>query len=56
MKASAFNCASATSVENALELLIAHGGGAKVLSGGQSLMPAANPRLLRNSSSILAED
>jgi carbon-monoxide dehydrogenase medium subunit len=46
MKASAFNYARATSVGNALELLAAHGDGAKVLSGGQSLMPAMNLRLL----------
>jgi aerobic carbon-monoxide dehydrogenase medium subunit len=31
---------------NALELLAAHGDGAKVLSGGQSLMPAMNLRLI----------
>jgi carbon-monoxide dehydrogenase medium subunit len=46
MKASAFAYARATSVGNALELLMAHGDGAKVLSGGQSLMPAMNLRLL----------
>jgi carbon-monoxide dehydrogenase medium subunit len=46
MKASAFAYARATSVGNALELLVAHGDGAKVLSGGQSLMPAMNLRLL----------
>jgi aerobic carbon-monoxide dehydrogenase medium subunit len=46
MKASAFAYARATSVANALELLVAHGDGAKVLSGGQSLMPAMNLRLL----------
>jgi carbon-monoxide dehydrogenase medium subunit len=46
MKASAFSYARATSVVNALELLIAHGDGAKVLSGGQSLMPAMNLRLI----------
>ena len=46
MKASAFAYARATSVGNALELLAAHGEGAKVLSGGQSLMPAMNLRLL----------
>src|ERR1044072_9264831 len=45
MKASAFAYARATSVANALELLAAHGDGAKVLSGGQSLMPAMNLRL-----------
>jgi len=46
MKASAFSYARATSVANALELLAAHGDRAKVLSGGQSLMPAMNLRLI----------
>ena len=46
MKASAFSYARATSVGNAIELLVAHGDGAKVLSGGQSLMPAINLRLV----------
>jgi carbon-monoxide dehydrogenase medium subunit len=46
MKASAFSYARATSVVNALQLLAAHGDGAKVLSGGQSLMPAMNLRLI----------
>jgi carbon-monoxide dehydrogenase medium subunit len=46
MKASAFSYARATSVSNALELLQAHGDRAKVLSGGQSLMPAMNLRLI----------
>ena len=46
MKASAFAYARATSVSNALELLVAHGYTAKVLSGGQSLMPAMNLRLI----------
>ena len=46
MKASAFSYARATSVLNALELLAAHGDRAKVLSGGQSLMPAMNLRLI----------
>lgn len=46
MKASAFSYARATSVGNALDLLIAHGESAKVLSGGQSLMPAMNLRLI----------
>jgi aerobic carbon-monoxide dehydrogenase medium subunit len=46
MKAAAFSYARATSVTNALELLIAHGDKAKVLSGGQSLMPAMNLRLI----------
>src|ERR1700694_3333255 len=46
MKASAFSYARATSVGDALELLVAHGDKAKVLSGGQSLMPAMNLRLI----------
>ena len=46
MKASAFSYTRATSVVNALELLVAHGDKAKVLSGGQSLMPAMNLRLI----------
>jgi carbon-monoxide dehydrogenase medium subunit len=46
MKASAFSYARATSVANALELLHTHGDRAKVLSGGQSLMPAMNLRLI----------
>ena len=46
MKASAFAYARATSVANALELLATHGERAKVLSGGQSLMPAMNLRLI----------
>jgi aerobic carbon-monoxide dehydrogenase medium subunit len=46
MKASAFSYARATSVANALELLGAHGDRAKVLSGGQSLMPAMNLRMI----------
>jgi carbon-monoxide dehydrogenase medium subunit len=46
MKAAAFAYARATSIGNALELLAAHGDKAKVLSGGQSLMPAMNLRLI----------
>lgn len=46
MKAAAFAYARAASVVNALELLAAHGDSAKVLSGGQSLMPAMNLRLI----------
>jgi carbon-monoxide dehydrogenase medium subunit len=46
MKASAFNYARAASVSDALELLHTHGDRAKVLSGGQSLMPAMNLRLI----------
>jgi aerobic carbon-monoxide dehydrogenase medium subunit len=46
MKASAFSYARATSVGNVLELLAANGDRAKVLAGGQSLMPAMNLRLI----------
>jgi len=46
MKASAFSYARATSVGRRMELLAAHGDRAKVLSGGQSLMPAMNLRLI----------
>jgi carbon-monoxide dehydrogenase medium subunit len=46
MKASAFSYARATSVVNALDLLARYGERAKVLSGGQSLMPAMNLRLI----------
>src|ERR1700689_2937374 len=46
MKASAFSYPRATSVVNALALRAAHGDDAKVLSGGQSLMPAMNLRLI----------
>jgi carbon-monoxide dehydrogenase medium subunit len=46
MKASAFSYARATSVMNAIELLVTQGDRAKVLSGGQSLMPAMNLRLI----------
>ena len=46
MKASAFSYARAASVANALDLLATHGESAKVLSGGQSLMPAMNLRLI----------
>lgn len=46
MKASAFAYARPTSVAHALELLGVHGDKAKVLSGGQSLMPAMNLRLI----------
>jgi carbon-monoxide dehydrogenase medium subunit len=46
MKASAFCYARASSVGNAIELLVAHGERARVLAGGQSLMPAMNLRLL----------
>lgn len=45
MKASAFSYTRASSVADALDLLALHGDQAKVLSGGQSLMPALNLRL-----------
>ena len=45
MKASAFNYIKPKTVEDALALLAEHGEGAKLLSGGQSLMPALNLRL-----------
>lgn len=46
MKAAAFAYARATSVDDTLRLLAAYGDRAKVLSGGQSLMPAMNLRLI----------
>src|SRR3954470_15583683 len=46
MKASAFSYTRAASVADALRILGAHGDKAKLLSGGQSLMPAMNLRLL----------
>src|SRR3954454_17105075 len=46
MKASAFSYTRAASVADALPILGAHGDRAKLLSGGQSLMPALNLRLL----------
>ena len=46
MKAAALAYARATSVDNALELLASLGDRAKVLSGGQSLVPAMNLRLI----------
>lgn len=45
MKASAFSYTRPSSVSDALLLLAQHGDQAKVLSGGQSLMPALNLRL-----------
>lgn len=45
MKASAFRYARASSVVDALDMLARHGDQAKILSGGQSLMPALNLRL-----------
>ena len=46
MKASAFDYVRATTLDDALRLLAAHGQAAKVLAGGQSLMPAMNLRLI----------
>ena len=46
MKAAAFAYTRATSVGNAIALLAQHGERAKVLSGGQSLLPAMNLRLV----------
>lgn len=46
MKAAAFDYARATSVAHAIALLAEHGERAKVLSGGQSLVPAMNLRLV----------
>jgi carbon-monoxide dehydrogenase medium subunit len=46
MKASAFAYARAASVDDALQLLAAYGEAARVLAGGQSLMPAMNLRLI----------
>jgi carbon-monoxide dehydrogenase medium subunit len=46
MKASAFSYVRPTSVADVLGLLAVHGDRAKVLSGGQSLMPAMNLRLI----------
>jgi carbon-monoxide dehydrogenase medium subunit len=46
MKASAFAYVRPSSVDNALQLLASHGEAAKVLAGGQSLMPAMNLRLI----------
>jgi carbon-monoxide dehydrogenase medium subunit len=45
MKASAFSYIKPSTVHEALTLLAAHGESAKLLSGGQSLMPALNLRL-----------
>ena len=45
MKAPKFRYARADSVKHALELLHAHGEDARVLAGGQSLMPTLNMRL-----------
>jgi carbon-monoxide dehydrogenase medium subunit len=46
MKAAFFAYARATSVDDAIALLAAHGDRAKLLSDGQSLLPALNLRLI----------
>jgi aerobic carbon-monoxide dehydrogenase medium subunit len=46
MKAAAFDYVRAASVDDAVKLLVQHGGGAKLLAGGQSLLPALNLRLM----------
>ena len=46
MKAPAFDYARPASVAEALGLLAEHGDGAKIIAGGQSLVPALNLRLL----------
>lgn len=46
MKASAFAYARVASVDHALEILSMHGEQAKLLAGGQSLLPAMNLRLI----------
>ena len=45
MKAPKFSYVRADSVEHALELLDKHGDDARILAGGQSLMPTLNMRL-----------
>ena len=46
MKAAAFNYARAASIEEAVALLVRNGERAKLLAGGQSLLPALNLRLM----------
>jgi carbon-monoxide dehydrogenase medium subunit len=47
MKPAPFDYHAPRSVAEAIELLAAHGDDAKVLAGGQSLVPAMNFRLAR---------
>ena len=47
MKPAPFDYYAPRSVDEAVELLAAHGDDAKVLAGGQSLVPAMNFRLAR---------
>jgi carbon-monoxide dehydrogenase medium subunit len=46
MKAAAFDYAQAATIDEAVELLAQHGASAKLLAGGQSLLPALNLRLM----------
>jgi aerobic carbon-monoxide dehydrogenase medium subunit len=46
MKAAAFDYVRAAGVDEAVKLLAQHGGSAKLLAGGQSLLPALNLRLM----------
>ncbi|MEP9349934.1 FAD binding domain-containing protein [Xanthobacter sp. KR7-225] len=47
MKPAAFDFVRAESLEEALETLAAHGGDARVIAGGQSLLPMLNMRLAK---------
>ena len=47
MKPARFDYHAPGSVDEAVELLVRYGGDAKVLAGGQSLMPMLNFRLAR---------
>ena len=47
MKPPRFRYDDPATLEEALDLLTRHGDGAKVLAGGQSLMPMLNFRLAR---------
>jgi aerobic carbon-monoxide dehydrogenase medium subunit len=46
MKAAAFDYAQAATIDQAVELLARYGASAKLLAGGQSLLPALNLRLM----------
>ena len=46
MKAAAFDYIRATGLANAVQLLVTHGDAAKLVAGGQSLLPALNLRLM----------
>jgi CO/xanthine dehydrogenase FAD-binding subunit len=52
MKPAPFAYVRASTVEDALGALAEHGGDAKVLAGGQSLLPALNMRLVRPSALV----